>query len=998
MASSLFPRRTQLSAVLGAGALVAGLATVVAASPAEAAPSASTATYLVQLADAPAAGYTGGVPGYARTKPATGAKIDAAAPAVSRYRGYLAQRQDGVLRSAASARTLHRYSVTFNGFAASMTSSDAAKLARTAGVKAVLKDEARKLDTTRTPEFLGLTKRGGIWDQLGGPQRNAGAGVVVADLDSGLWPENPSVAPLRNPKPVPQFSGTCRTGEQWTAANCSTKVIGARYYTAGVTAGVGDIKAAFPYEYLSARDADGHGTHTATTAAGNYNVPVSVAGQSFGNASGMAPNARLAVYKICWGRGEANAGCFTSDSVQAIEDATTDGADVINYSISGSLNSSVDAVELAFFGAAEAGVFVSASAGNSGPGASTVAHNSPWETSVAAGTLDRRATKSVTLGNGATYTGVGLGAAVPTSPIALSTTVGAAGQDANEVRLCFLNSLDPAKVAGKIIVCDRGTNDRTEKSREVQRAGGVGMVLTNTTPNSLNADVHFVPTVHVDNVAGAAIKAYVSSIPDPTASLSAGTATLGVKAPQVAAFSSRGPAVAADGDLLKPDIMAPGVDVLAGFSPANGGRDYDFLSGTSMSSPHIAGLAALLIQKHPRWSPMMIKSALLTTASVKDNKGEPISTDTNAPAGALDYGSGQVAINSAANPGLVYDSNSTDWVRWLCGTGQLTATGTTCSTYGSIDPSDLNQPNIAIGALAGKQTVTRTVTNVSVLPGIYIPQIVKPAGVNVTVSPRILLVRPGGKATYKVTFTRTTAAFDEYAFGSLTWVNGLYKVRSQLVVRPVLAAAPGDIVGTGVSGSQAIPVTPGFAGTLTTDVDGLVAADVRRPVLTPTGEGFNPNAPATSARTAKETVTIPAGTTLAQHSTFDSDFGAGTDVDLFLYKAGTSNLVAQSAGGSAEETIRIENPPAGTYDLYVVLFGAATGQTSATVPTYLWNLTGTAAGNLTATPAGQAVTAGTPVTVTATWTGLTAGQRYLGRIAYGDGTDVAGGTFVRIDA
>ncbi|HST65046.1 MAG TPA: S8 family serine peptidase [Mycobacteriales bacterium] len=982
--------------MLGATALVAGLAAITTQT-AEAAPAPATATYLVQLADAPAAGYTGNVPGYAKTKPAAGSKIDASAPAVSRYRGYLAQRQDGVLRAASSARSIHRYSVTFNGFAASMTSGDAAKLARTPGVKAVLKDEKRKLDTTRTPEFLGLTKRGGIWDQLGGPQRNAGAGVVVADLDSGLWPENPSVAPLRNPKPVPQFSGTCQTGEQWTASNCSTKVIGARFYTAGVTAGVGDIKTAFPYEYLSARDADGHGTHTATTAAGNYNVPVSIAGQSFGNASGMAPNARLAIYKICWGRAEAEAGCYTSDSVQAIEDATTDGADVINYSISGSTSTSVDAVELAFFGAAEAGVFVSTSAGNSGPGPSTVAHNTPWDTSVAAGTLDRKASKSVTLGNGATYTGVGLGPAVPSSPIALSTTVGLPGQDADDVRLCFLNSLDPAKVAGKIIVCDRGVNDRVEKSREVQRAGGVGMVLTNTSPNSLNADVHSVPTVHLDEVAGAAVKAYVSGTANPTASLGAGVAELGVKAPQVAAFSSRGPALAGDGDLLKPDIMAPGVDVIAGFSPANGGRDYDFLSGTSMSSPHIAGLAALLIQKHPRWSPMMVKSALLTTASVKDNKGAPISTDTGGPAGAFDYGSGQVTINSAANPGLVYDSNSTDWVRWLCGTGQLSAGGATCTSTGSIDPSDLNQPNIAIGALAGKQTVTRTVTNVSILPGIYIPQIVKPAGVDVSVSPKLLLVRPGGKATYKVTFTRTSAAFDQYAFGSLTWVNGLFKVRSQLAVRPVAAAAPAEVRGTGAAGSQAIRVTPGFAGTLTTAVDGLVAADVRTPTLQPAGPGFDPDNPATSTRTTKESVTIPAGTTVAQHSTFDADFGVGTDVDLFLYEAGTSNLVAQSAGGSAEETIRIENPPAGTYDLYVVLFGAAPGQTSVPVPVNLWNLDGTAKGNLTATPASQAVTAGTPVTVTATWSGLAPG-RWLGRVSYGDGTATAGGTFVRVDA
>ena len=294
--------------------------------------------------------------------------------------------------------------------------------------------------------------------------------------------------------------------------------------------------------------------------------------------------------------------------------------------------------------------------------------------------------------------------------------------------------------------------------------------------------------------------------------------------------------------------------------------------------------------------------------------------------------------------------------------------------------------------------MTRTVTNVTGLPGIYVPQVSAPAGVTVSVSPRVLLVRAGGTASYRVTFTRTTAAFDQYAFGSLTWTNGLFKVRSQLVVRPVAAAAPAEVRGTGTSGSTAVSVTPGFTGTLTTAVDGLVPADRRAPVLQATGPGFDPDAPATSPRTAKETVTIPAGTTVARHSTFDADFPAGTDVDLYLYEAGSTDLVASSGGGSAEEQIQILDPPAGTYDLYVVLFGAAPGQTGATVPTYLWALDGTAKGNLTATPASQAVQAGVPVTVTAAWSGLTAGNRYLGRISYGDGSATAGGTFVQITA
>ncbi|MFL6128058.1 MAG: S8 family peptidase [Mycobacteriales bacterium] len=996
MAPPLSRRRNQALAVLGTAGLIVGLATLGPAAAAPAPAAGATATYLVQLADAPAASYTGGVPGYARTKPARG-KLDPAAPAVSRYRGYLRQRQDGVLRQVSTAHRLHQYSVTFNGFAAQMTTADAAKLARTPGVKAVLKDERRKLDTTRTPEFLGLTKPDvGLWAQLDGP-RKAGDGVVVGSLDTGLWPESPSVAPLDRPHAIRRFSGTCQTGEQWDATDCTNKVVGARYYTAGVTAGIGDIKTVFPYEYLSARDADGHGTHTSTTAAGDYGVPVSIAGQDFGTASGMAPAARIATYKICWGRTEPEAGCYTSDSVQAIEDATTDGVDVINFSISGSRTSSVDPVEVAFFGAADAGVFIATSAGNSGPAASTVAHNSPWLTSVAAGTLDRKAVKSVTLGNGSTYTGVGLGPAVPSSPIALSTSLALAGTPAASARLCFEGALDPALAAGKIVVCDRGVNDRTAKSREVKRVGGVGMVLANVSPNSLNADVHYVPTVHVDEVSGAAIKAYVNGTAAPTASLGAGQQQLGVKAPQVAAFSSRGPALSGGGDLLKPDIMAPGVDIIAGVSPAgHDGRLYDLVSGTSMSSPHIAGLGALVIQAHPDWSPMAVKSALMTTASQTDNTGAPISTDSGGPAGPFEYGSGHVTPNTATDPGLVYDSTSVDWIRYLCGVGQLSASGSSCATYGRIDPSDLNQPNIAIGALAGKQTVTRTVTNVSGAAGLYRPQVSAPAGVSVSVSPTRLVIPTGGTASYQVTFTRTTATFDRYAFGSLTWVDGASTVRSQLVVRPVAAAAPADVRGTGTSGSAPISVTPGFTGTLTTAVDGLVAADRRAPTLQPTGPGFDSNAPAVSARTAKETLTIPAGTTAARQATFDADFPTGTDVDLYLYRAGTSTLVASSGGSSAEERIQLLKPTAGSYDLYVVLFGAAQGQTSVVVPTYLWALDGTANGNLTATPASQAVQAGEPVTVTASWTGLTAGQRYLGRVSFGAGTVGAGGTFVEV--
>ena len=353
--------------------------------------------------------------------------------------------------------------------------------------------------------------------------------------------------------------------------------------------------------------------------------------------------------------------------------------------------------------------------------------------------------------------------------------------------------------------------------------------------------------------------------------------------------------------------------------------------------------------------------------------------------------------NRAGDPGLVYDSGAGDWVPLpLRGRRSSPPTASACVLFGSADPSDLNTPNIAIGSLAGTQTVTRTVTNVGRRSATYVAFVQEPAGVDVTVTPSRLRLQPGGKASFRVSFARTSAAFGEYALGSLTWSDGRHRVRSQIAVNPVPVAAPAEVSGTGTSGSTEIDVAPGFTGTLTTSAAGLIPSQVETTSLSTAGPEFDPAAPAASSRTAKYTVTIPAGTLLARHSTFDADVPAGTDVDLWLYAAGTADLVANSGGPTAEEEINIPDPPAGTYDLYVDLFAA----TSATVdvPAHIWTLANVAAGNLTVTPASQPVQVGQPVTVTAAWSGLTAGQRYLGEVRYGeDGTEV-GGTVLRVDA
>ncbi|PYQ07387.1 MAG: hypothetical protein DMF82_03905 [Acidobacteria bacterium] len=298
---------------------------------------------------------------------------------------------------------------------------------------------------------------------------------------------------------------------------CNQKLIGAQRFNAAWGGDAG-IEAERPWEFISPRDYNGHGTHTSSTAGGNHGVAATGAAAAFGSISGMAPQARVAMYKALWSTQDAStASGFTSDLVAAIDQAVADGVDVINYSISGTTTNFLEPVQVAYLFAADAGVFVACSAGNSGPTTSTVAHPGPWLTTVAAGTHNRNGEGSVTLLNGTTYSGASVATAVGPAPLIDSTAAGLTGADPTAVSLCFAAvdnggapALDPAKVAGKIVVCDRGINARVNKSLAVQQAGGVGMILLNTGPNSLNADFHFVPTVHLSDAVRAAVHAYAS--------------------------------------------------------------------------------------------------------------------------------------------------------------------------------------------------------------------------------------------------------------------------------------------------------------------------------------------------------------------------------------------------------------------------------------------------------------------------------------------------------
>ena len=953
--------------------------------------------YIVQMIHDPVVAYAGGIPGLRATKPARGQKINPLSSDVVRYVGYLDSRHNEAL-SRVGGQKLYDYRYSFNGFAARMTLEQAQKMLSVDGVLVVNPDRLYTADTSSTPTFLGLDAPGGLWSQLGGVG-SAGEGIIIGVVDSGVWPENPSFSDRDGTgklvyRQVPGFHGKCVSAEtatdgSWDANLCNKKLVAAQHFNAAWGGDAG-VQAQRPWEFISPRDYNGHGTHTSSTAGGNYGVAATGPASVFGSISGIAPRARISTYKALWSTQDGSqASGFGADLVAAIDQAVADGVDVINYSVSGTSTNFLDAAEVSFLFAADAGIFVAASAGNSGPTTGTVAHPSPWITTVAAGTHNRDGQGSVTLGNGATYNGASVATATGPYPLIDSMAAGLPGANATQLALCYGATdgavvLDPAKVAGKIVVCDRGVTGRVNKSLAVQQAGGLGMILVNTSVNSLNADFHFVPTVHLQSTDRAAVKAYAATA-GATATINAATIIYNAPAPFTAAFSSRGPLTAGGGDLLKPDVIAPGQDILAAVAPpGQAGRDFNLLSGTSMSSPHVAGLAALLKDLKPSWSPMAIKSALMTSGyDVLDGP------NTN-PLVIFRQGAGHVRPNSAANPGLVYDHGFNDWLAFLCGTTTGVNPASCAALAGagySFDPSNLNGASIAIGDMAGVQTVTRKVTNVGGA-ATYTASVTGMSGITAIVSPSTLTLGAGQTGTFTVTFTRTTAALNAYTGGQLTWTAGSTTVRSPIVIRPVALAAPTQVSGTG--GPINYNVTFGYDGPFTATARGLI------PAATTSGTVADDPTDSTCSLASPNAqlipVVIPAGTTYARFSLFDADVApGGTDIDLCVFRGATQ--VGGSGSGTSAEEVNLVGPAADNYTVVVQGWGVAG---SSPFKLHTWLLDSANAGNMTVSAPGAATTGATGA-ITLNFSGLTAGTRYLGSVAYGGIAGLPNPTIVRVD-
>lgn len=938
--------------------------------------------YIVILADKPAATYDGGTPGYAATKPEPGRKFDSGTSEAQQYRSHLQEKQRDV--AAREKVTIKReYTTALNGFSATLSAEQAVNLAKDPKVLLVAPDTEFAPDYSTT-DFLKLSGADGAWNTQFGGQENAGQGTVVGVIDTGYTPSSEFFAgePVQPLNGEPQvgvpyrtedgriamlkadggtFVGECQVGEGFDGSACNSKVLSARYFADAFVETVPEENRA-PGEVISPLDVASHGTHTASTAAGKANVETFVDGRSFGITSGVAPAAKLAVYKICWEDNDpGTGGCFSSAAIAAIEQAYLDGVDVLNYSISGSGTSTADPVSLAFLSAVSTGVFVATSAGNSGPTPSTVNHGAPWLTTVAATSFSQGIQGTVEFSDGSTFRGASImNREVAGAGVVLSSD---AATSAGNAALCAPGSLDPAKVNGKVVVCDRGVVDRVAKSAEVARAGGVGMILVNLVESSLDMDKHAVPTVHVNPPASQDIKDKVAANPALTVSLvDTDTTGLPLEAqPQVAGFSSHGPLLATESDLLKPDVAAPGVAVLAGVSPLEtGGDQFGFMSGTSMAAPHVAGVGALILGRNPQWSPAAVKSAMMTTAS--DVKLADGAKDRD----VLATGAGQVDPARVLDPGLVYDAGTEEYLRFIQGTGlDLGMPG-----LGSTLTRDTNVPSFSLGKLTGRIEVTRTVT--ALTAGTYRASANVP-GVNVTFTPSVLNFNaPGEKRTFKVSFENNGAKLGGFAMGSLAWQGAGKTVTSPVAVRPQSVVAPRNVAFTSESGSGSggIRIVSGSSATTKVTIDGLSRADSAAIELVP-----GPFVPANDGSNYVTTADVPDGTPLAKFSVISADEEA--DFDMVVLTPTGQQLA--SATGAASESVTIEKPAPGKYGIFVNLYASPEDRsTKATVDVAIL---GANQGNATVTPNPIELGNGKKGKLTFAWTGLQPGT-YVGRLSF----------------
>lgn len=682
---------------------------------------------------------------------------------------YITQETGSESGSEVPPQLIYSYSEVFSGFAARLTEEELNAMKKKEGFLHVYPDQYIPLATTHSPDFLGLHTSTGSW-----PRSGLGRGVIIGMLDTGILPSHASFTDDGLPPPPKRWKGIC---EFKTGTGCNNKIIGARAFGSAL------INISAP-----PLDDAGHGTHTASTAAGNFVGDVSFKGNANGTAAGMAPHAHLAIYKVCT-RGR----CSIVDVLAGLDAAVMDRVDVLSFSLGLSSGPfQYDPIAMATFKAMEKGIFVSCAAGNTGPAPGSISNEFPWVLTVAAGTMDRKIRASVKLGNRKEFDGESL--FQPANSGSISYPLVYPASNLSEIPDC--ETFEGFDINGKIVLCmSSGISGRVDIGSSVLGFGGVGLILMNSKAEGYTtfADVHVLPATHVSYNAGSAILSYINSTTNPTAMLVfKGTVMDASPSRTIAFFSSRGPSKATPG-ILKPDITGPGMNILAAWAPTQMHpieQGFNIVSGTSMATPHLSGIAALIKSVHPDWSPAAIKSAIMTTSDNTDRTGEPIKDEQYQKASFFAMGTGHVNPSRAVDPGLVYDLKVSDYISYLCGLGigddgvsAVLHRSVNCSVIGSIKEAELNYPAIVINPQLGPVKVNRTVTNVGLAKSRYVAVVDMPKGIKVIVQPRILrFSEVNQKMSFSVTVLSRGNRVNGGGEGSLKWVSSSHIVKSPIVI------------------------------------------------------------------------------------------------------------------------------------------------------------------------------------------------------------------------
>ncbi|PIA56495.1 hypothetical protein AQUCO_00700675v1 [Aquilegia coerulea] len=695
---------------------------------------------------------------------------------------------------------LYTYKHVIEGFSVVLSKSQLSQLEKMPGHLATYPEQYGQLHTTHTPIFLGLKKHAGLW-----PAGSFGDDMIIGMFDTGIWPESESFKDDGMP-PVPQrWHGACESGANFSSSNCNRKLIGARSFSNGMKQLNQTISTTDDYD--SPRDYFGHGTHTSSTAAGSPVQNANAFGYAKGTATGIAPLARLAMYKVFFANHSYESA--STDTLAGMDQAIEDGVDLMSLSLGFTEVPFYDGNPIAVgaFAAMEKGIFVSCSAGNQGPGGNnTLVNSAPWITTVGAGTIDREFFALVTLGDGVARI---KGKSVYPEDLLVANVSLYYGYGDTNKQNCEFHSLSSNDVSGKIVFCSFNNNtDIYFQMSEVHRAGAKGAIFATDSSELLSPRDFYMPFVVISSIDGEIVEKYLTKTSGATVDIKFQITEVGAKqAPQVARFSSRGPSAVSPW-VLKPDILAPGVDILAAWAPNRGEMpigdeysyllsDYVLLSGTSMSSPHAVGVAALLKSAHRDWSSAAIRSAMMTTADVIDNmNGQIVDMADGMSATPLDFGAGHVNPNKALDPGLIYDIKAEDYINYLCAlnyTSQQIKVITRRSNYRCDYASlDLNYPSFIV-ILNNTNTATyvfkRVLTNVADFQSVYRATIWAPSGMKVVVEPMTLTF---GSKYSKAEFTMKVEIElkghkneSDYLgnYGYLSWyeVDGKHVVRSPIV-------------------------------------------------------------------------------------------------------------------------------------------------------------------------------------------------------------------------